>query len=79
MNGLSSLNRAVMSDDTVEYAADLASGRIEIVCQVSDHRRSTVDKKLAILRDVFGADGAIGAVVERHESGSGAIYTWQRR
>ena len=55
------------------------SGRIEIVGRVSGRRRWTVEQKLAILRDAFGPDGSVRAAVERHEVGSGAIYTWRRQ
>ena len=76
-----------MSDDTIEPAAGVASshtigrmsGRIEIVGRVSGRRRWTVEQKLAILRDAFGPDGSVRAAVERHEVGSGAIYTWRRQ
>ncbi|WP_235518167.1 IS66-like element accessory protein TnpA, partial [Sphingomonas sp. Leaf208] len=76
-----------MSDETIEPAADVASshttgrmsGRIEIVGRVSGRRRWTVEEKLAILRDAFGPDGSVRAAVERHEVGSGAIYTWRRQ
>jgi transposase-like protein len=55
------------------------SSRIEIVGRVSGRRRGTVEQKLAILRDAFGPDGSVRAAVERHEIGSGAIYTWRRQ
>jgi transposase len=72
-----------MSDATIKPAADVAtgrmSGRTEIVGQVSGRRRWTVEQKLAMLRDAFGPDGSVRAAVERHEVGSGAIYTWRRQ
>lgn len=46
---------------------------------MSGRRRWTVEQKLAILRDAFGLDGSVVAAVERHEVGSGAIYTWRRQ
>jgi hypothetical protein len=62
-----SLNGAVMPDDTIQLAADLASSlttgrmsdRIEIVGRVSGRHRLTVGQKLAILRDAFGSDGSV--------------------
>ena len=77
------MNGAVMSDETIEPAADVASshttGRIEIGGRVSGRGRWTVEQKLAILRDAFGPDGSVRTAVERHEVGSGAIYTWRRQ
>jgi transposase len=55
------------------------SGRIEIVSRVSGRRRWTVEQKLAVLRDAFGPDGCIRTAVERHDVGSGSIYTWRRQ
>lgn len=54
------------------------STRIEVVGRVSGRRRWTVEQKLAILRDAFGAGGSVRAACERHEVGSGLIYTWRR-
>jgi len=76
-----------MSDQIVESASERASshtsgrmsGRIEIVGRVSGRRRWTVEQKLAILRDAFGPEGSVRAAIERHEVGSGAIYTWRRQ
>ncbi|BBD02212.1 transposase [Sphingobium sp. YG1] len=55
------------------------SSRIEVVSRVSGRRRWTVDQKLAVLRDAFGPDGCIRTAVERHDVGSGSIYTWRRQ
>ncbi|GHH19505.1 transposase [Sphingomonas glacialis] len=55
------------------------SARIEIVGRVSGRRRWTVEQKLAILRDAFGPEGSVRAAIERHEVGSGAIYTRRRQ
>lgn len=52
--------------------------RIEVVGRVSGRRRWTVEQKLAILRDAFGADGSVRTACERYEVGSGLIYTWRR-
>jgi transposase len=38
----------------------------------------TVEQKLAILQDAFGSGGSVRAACERHEIGTGAIYTWRR-
>jgi transposase len=34
---------------------------------------------LAVLRDAFGPNGCIRTAVERHDVGSGSIYTWRRQ
>jgi transposase len=52
--------------------------RIEVVGRVSGRRRWTVEQKLAILRDAFGSGGSVRAACERHEVGTGLIYTWRR-
>ena len=52
--------------------------RMEVVDRVSGRRRWTVEQKLAILRDAFGAGGSVRAACDRHEVGSGLIYTWRR-
>jgi len=52
---------------------------MEIIGRVSGRRHWTVEQKLAILRDAFGPEGSVRAAIERHEIGSGAIYTWRRQ
>jgi transposase len=54
------------------------STRIEVVGRVSGRRRWTVEQKLSILRDAFGPDGSVRSACERHEVGSGLLYTWRR-
>lgn len=53
--------------------------RIEVVGRVSGRRRWTVEQKLAILRDAFGSGGLVRDACERHEVGSGQLYTWRRQ
>ena len=55
------------------------SSRIEIVSRVSGRRRWTVEQKLAVLRDAFGPEGCVRTACERHDVGSGSIYTWRRQ
>lgn len=55
------------------------SSRIEVVSRVSGRRRWTVEQKLAVLRDAFGPEGCVRAACERHDVGSGSIYTWRRQ
>lgn len=38
-----------------------------------------MEQKLAILRDAFGPEGSVRAACDRHEVGSGAVYTWRRQ
>lgn len=54
-------------------------GRIEVVAGVSGRRRWTVEQKLSILRDAFGPNGSVRDTVERHEVGSGQLYTWRQQ
>ena len=46
---------------------------------MSGRRRWTVERKLAALRDAFGPEGCVRTACERHEVGSGSIYTWRRQ
>jgi transposase len=55
------------------------SSRIEVISRVSGRRRWTVEQKLAVLRDAFGPEGSVRAACERHDVGSGSIYTWRRQ
>ena len=52
------------------------SGRIAVV---AGRRRWTVEQKLLMLRDAFGADGSVRDACERHGIGSGQIYTWRKQ
>lgn len=47
--------------------------------RVSGRRRWTVERKLAVLRDAFGSEGCVRTACERHDVGSGSIYTWRRQ
>ena len=55
------------------------SSRREIVSRVSGRRHWTVEQKLAVLRDAFGPEGCVRTACERHDVGSGSIYTWRRQ
>ena len=72
-----------VSDEVVEGASGhmtgRMSGRIEVVARVSGRRHWTVEQKLAILRDAFGPNGSVRDTVERHEVGSGQLYTWRQQ
>ena len=52
---------------------------MQVIARVSGRRHWTVDQKLAVLRDAFGPDGCVRMAVERHEVGSGSIYSWRRQ
>jgi len=56
-------------------ASGRMTGRIEVVSRVSGRRKWTVEQKLAILRDAFGAAGSVRGAIERHEISSGLLYT----
>ncbi len=66
-------------DRTSSHATGHMTTRIEIVGRVLGRRRWTVEQKLAILRDAFGAGGSVRAAMERHDIGSGPIYVWRRQ
>jgi transposase len=72
-----------VSDEVVEgssgHTTGRMSGRIEVVARVSGRRHWTVEQKLAILRDAFGPNGSVRDTVERHEVGSGQLYTWRQQ
>lgn len=63
---------------TSSHTTSRMTSRIEVVGRVSGRRRWTVEQKLAVLRDAFGAGGSVRAACDRHEVGSGLIYTWRR-
>lgn len=67
------------SDGATTHTSGRMSSRIEIVSRVSGRRRWTVEQKLAALRDAFGAEGCVRTACERHDVGSGSIYTWRRQ
>lgn len=58
------------------HTSDHMSARIEVV---AGRRRWTVEQKLSMLRDAFGAEGSVREACERHGIGSGQIYTWRRQ
>lgn len=66
------------SSHTTGHMSGHMTTRVEIVGRVSGRRRWTVEQKLAILRDAFGSDGSVRSACERHEVGSGQLYTWRR-
>ena len=72
-----------MSDEVVEGSSGHTTGRrsgwIEVVARISGRRHWTVEQKLAILRDAFGPNGSVRDTVERHDVGSGQLYTWRQQ
>ncbi len=64
---------------TSSHMSGRMTTRIEIFGRVSGRRRWTVEQKLAILRDALGSEGSFRATCERHEVGSGQLYTWRRQ
>ena len=55
------------------------TSRIELVARVSGRRYWTVEQKLGMLRDAFGAGGSVRPAIERHEISSGLFYTWRKQ
>jgi transposase len=73
-----------MSDDrdqeeTSTHTSGRMTTRIEVAARVSGRRYWTVEQKLAILRDAFGPEGSVRDACERHDVGSGQVYTWRRQ
>lgn len=73
-----------MSDDrdqeeTSTHTSTRMTTRIEVAARVSGRRYWTVEQKLAVLRDAFGPDGSVRDACERHDVGSGQVYTWRRQ
>ncbi len=66
----------VESERATAHMSGHTSARIEVV---AGRRRWTVEQKLSMLRDAFGADGSVREACERHGVGSGQIYTWRRQ
>lgn len=64
---------------TSSHMSGRMTTRIEVIGRVSGRRRWTVEQKLAILRDAFGPEGSVRTACERHEVGSGQLYTWRRQ
>ena len=66
-----------------EEASTHTSGRmttrIEVAARVSGRRRWTLEEKLAVVRDAFGPLGSVREACERHDIGSGQVYTWRCR
>lgn len=61
------------------HMSDRMTTRIEVAARVSGRRRWTVEQKLVVLRDAFGPDGSVRTACERHDVGSGQVYTWRRQ
>lgn len=66
------------SERATTHTSNRMSCRMEVVAQVSDRPRWTVEQKLVVLRDAFGPYGCVRTASERHDVGSGSIYTWRR-
>ena len=53
--------------------------KVQIVGRVSGRRIWTVEQKLAIIGEAFSPGSSVKQTVERHEIGSGQLYTWRRQ
>lgn len=65
--------------DTTSHMSGRMTTRVEIVGRVSGRRRWTVEQKLLMLRDAFGAGGCVRTAMDRHEVSSGQLYTWRNQ
>ena len=79
-----------MADEIDEDASGHTSGRmssrkaagcrsVQIVGRLSGRRRWTVEQKLMIIGEAFSPGSSRAAVLERHDIGSGQLYTWRRQ
>ena len=76
-----------MTDQVVEVSAGDTNGqttgrmssRINVIDRVSGRRYWTVEQKLSMLRDAFGAGGCVRTAMDLHEVSSGQLYTWRRQ
>ena len=73
-------------DDASGHTTDRMSSRqasgcgpVQIVGRLSGRRRWTVEQKLMIIGEAFSPGSPQAAVLERHEIGSGQLYTWRRQ
>jgi len=78
------LLEAVMREDVeVPGARALPWGLIDCHQQadraLAGRRRWSADPKLAILGELFGSDGSVGATAKRKAIGCGQRYTWHQR
>ena len=67
------------SVDTTGHMTSRMSSRITVIDRVSGRRYWTVEQKLAMLRDAFGASGCVRTAMDFHEVSSGQLYTWRRQ
>ena len=56
-----------------------SKARVQIVGRVSGRRNWTVEQKLAIIGEAFTSGSSVANTIERHEIGSGQLYTWRRQ
>lgn len=66
-------------NDTSTHTSGRMTTRIEVAARVSGRRRWTLEEKLAVVRDAFGPLGSVREACERHDIGSGQVYTWRRQ
>ena len=65
--------------DASTHTSGRMTTRIEVAARVSGRRRWTLEEKLAVVRDAFGPSGSVREACERHDIGSGQVYTWRRQ
>jgi transposase len=69
----------VSAGDVTGHTTGRMSGRITVIDRVSGRRYWTVEQKLSMLRDAFGAGGCVRTAMDLHEVSSGQLYTWRRQ
>ncbi len=66
-------------NDASTHTSGRMTTRIEVAARVSGRRRWTLEEKLLVVRDAFGPLGSVREACERHDIGSGQVYTWRRQ
>jgi transposase len=66
-------------NDASTHTSGRMTTRIKVAARVSGRRRWTLEEKLAVVRDAFGPLGSVREACERHDIGSGQVYTWRRQ
>jgi transposase len=68
-----------MSEDTYDSPKSIRTDRIEVVTRSERRRRWSDADKQRILQETLSPGATVAGVAQRHEIGTGQIYTWRRQ